>query len=53
MICYLDKTFCTNWENCSLKDGCKDKLTQDVKDFAAEKGLPIAACECKCGGKND
>lgn len=41
MICYMDSTFCAG-DGCQKFKNCGRALTQDVRERAKAKGLPIA-----------
>jgi len=38
---YMDKTFCSMWQDCEKGSTCPDASTRDVWNSAREAGLPV------------
>ena len=55
MLCYKDKTFCSNWEKCKNSDTCHRAFTKEVekecnewwKRFNSTDGAPVAMSDFK------
>jgi hypothetical protein len=41
MICYRDRTYCGFWATCKNSGDCYRCLTDDVKMWAEQSGLPL------------
>lgn len=47
MICYKDKTFCTDAPQCKNARHCYRNLTKEEEERSLQLGLPVAICSFK------